>query len=400
MAGNLNYYFFSKRMQVGFFSFKEKMPYLKKCSVALISFVIFTQAPRAQFKTLPPGDNPRASVSEQVGLCDITFTYNRPGVKGRGGKIFGKLIPWGFGRAGVGTADSIPWRAGANENTTVNFSTDVFIGGKEVKAGKYSFFVAPYADGTAMVILNAETTGWGSFNYNPAKDVLRTIIKTSTLPHTDQMQERMLFEFSNQSENKVTVLLKWEYLVFPIKIETDYLKNQVDVYRQVLQGQNGFLPQSWLTAIHFCIARNYNLPEALKWAEYITSAKFGGGTRNFQTLKSLSILYDRNGQPEKAKPVFEEALAKAGENDLARYADELIAQTKFTEATALLLTADKKFPQSVDIYTSLVQSLSGMKEYKRALAFAKKAQPLCKSEFHKKFVETAIAHLKEGRGIE
>src|SRR5712692_3705668 len=51
----------------------------------------------------------RGTVSQRLGLTDITITYHRPGVGGR--EIWGKTVP--FGKV---------WRAGANENTTITFS--------------------------------------------------------------------------------------------------------------------------------------------------------------------------------------------------------------------------------------------------------------------------------------
>ncbi|HEY8931638.1 MAG TPA: DUF2911 domain-containing protein, partial [Mucilaginibacter sp.] len=91
--------------------------------------------------SLPSGGNKRASVSEQVGLTNVTIVYSRPKVKGRDGKIWGGLIPAGYTDQGFGTSKAAPWRAGANENTTIEFSTDVKIEGQALAAGKYGFFI-------------------------------------------------------------------------------------------------------------------------------------------------------------------------------------------------------------------------------------------------------------------
>ena len=68
----------------------------------------------AQQNLTQPRVSQQASVSQRVGLTDITINYHRPGVKGR--EIWGKLVPY----------DQV-WRAGANENTTISFSTRVKI---------------------------------------------------------------------------------------------------------------------------------------------------------------------------------------------------------------------------------------------------------------------------------
>jgi hypothetical protein len=70
----------------------------------------------------PDGGNRKASVSEQVGIVKIAINYNRPRVKGREGKIWNTTVAhYGFVDLGHGTSHAAPWRAGANENTTMSF---------------------------------------------------------------------------------------------------------------------------------------------------------------------------------------------------------------------------------------------------------------------------------------
>src|SRR6478735_4575259 len=91
---------------------------------------------------LPSGGNKKAMVGERIGLTDVMIHYDRPGVKGREGKIWGQLVPVGFIDQGFGNAKAAPWRAGANENTTIEFSTDVTVEGQKLNAGKYGFYIA------------------------------------------------------------------------------------------------------------------------------------------------------------------------------------------------------------------------------------------------------------------
>ena len=80
----------------------------------------------------PDGGNRKASVSEQVGIVQIAINYSRPGVKGREGKIYNTPVAhYGFADQGHGTSYAAPWRAGANENTTMSFSHPVKIEGKD-----------------------------------------------------------------------------------------------------------------------------------------------------------------------------------------------------------------------------------------------------------------------------
>src|SRR5690348_7335432 len=83
-------------------------------------------------KLTTPDASPAASVSQTVGLTKIDVSYHRPAVGGR--KVWGGLVPFGE-----------VWRAGANENTTVTFSSPVKIGGKVLHAGTYGLHMLPTA---------------------------------------------------------------------------------------------------------------------------------------------------------------------------------------------------------------------------------------------------------------
>src|SRR5881398_3419970 len=97
-----------------------------KLSFLLGCFFCFSVSLKAQITLtgLPSGGNKKAVIGERIGLTDITIHYDRPRVKGREGKIWGQLIPAGFVDQGFGSSKAAPWRAGANESTTIEFSKD------------------------------------------------------------------------------------------------------------------------------------------------------------------------------------------------------------------------------------------------------------------------------------
>src|SRR5579872_6640603 len=101
-------------------------------------------------------DLPRASqhavVMQRIGLTDITINYHRPLVNGR--KIWGNLAPYGQ-----------VWRAGANENTTIEFSTPVSVEGKPLPKGIYGLHMIP-GEQEWTIIFSKSATSWGSFSYN------------------------------------------------------------------------------------------------------------------------------------------------------------------------------------------------------------------------------------------
>lgn len=145
--------------------------------------------------------SPKAEVMQQVGLTDIRIIYSRPGVKGR--VIWGKLVPY----------DAV-WRAGANEATKFIFSTDVYIEGKLLKKGYYSFFAIPGKNEWTL-IFNKVADQWGAFEYNESQDALRIKVK----PEKGNMQEWLAYTITKTSDTSAIIRLEWEKLRVPFKVE-------------------------------------------------------------------------------------------------------------------------------------------------------------------------------------
>ena len=149
----------------------------------------------------PPRLSPEASVYEKVGYTDVTIVYCRPGVKDR--KIWGDIVPY-----------NEVWRTGANEATTIEFSKDVKIEGKDVPAGKYSLFTIP-GEKEWTVIINKQAEQWGAFNYNQDEDLVRFKVK----PEKGSFAERLLFTFDYVSPYTAKVVCQWENVKVSFTIE-------------------------------------------------------------------------------------------------------------------------------------------------------------------------------------
>src|SRR5215212_11379209 len=111
--------------------------YLFLLTVILFAVSSFAQVPYNS--AVPNGYTKKATVSEQVGLTQVTITYHRPAVNGREGKIWGGVVHNAFIVQGFGSGNPAPWRAGANENTTIELDNDVKIEGQPLLKGKYGF---------------------------------------------------------------------------------------------------------------------------------------------------------------------------------------------------------------------------------------------------------------------
>ncbi len=181
---------------------------------ASILFLSFTASAQMQ-KAKKPRLSLKAGVYQRIGInTDINISYSRPGVKGR--KIWGGLVPYGLAPGNdESKGKPFPWRGGANECTTIDFSKDVMIDGHKLPAGKYSMDFIP-EEKEWTVIFNKDTTLWGSFLYNEKEDALRIKVTPIEAP----FQEWLTYGFDNLAGTSCTAYLWWEKLKVPFKIET------------------------------------------------------------------------------------------------------------------------------------------------------------------------------------
>lgn len=344
--------------------------------------------------TLPSGGNKKASVSERIGLTDVTVYYSRPGVKGREGKIWGELVHAGYIDQGFGNSKAAPWRAGANENTVIEFSTPVKINGRDLPAGKYGFFIA-YDPGECTVIFSRNSGSWGSYYYNEKEDALRVKVKPEAL---DKPVEWLKYEFMNQTENSATIALQWEKLMIPFSVEVDYINTQLQTFRNELQTEKGFMWISWDQAANWCLQRNVNLEQALTWADTATSAIFGGD-KAFQAWSTKAQILEKLNRTDEAAATIKQALSFASMNEMHYYGRQLIIQKKFKEALEVFKTNHQKNPKQFITLVGMVRGLSANADYKGALKYANQALPLAQDPLNKKSVETMIEKLKAGKDV-
>ena len=191
------------------------MKYLK-ASISLISVLLFllsfplsTIAQKGEIRA-----SLKASVSQRLGAeTDITIEYSRPGVKGR--VIWGKLVPYGMAPGNeYSEGKPFPWRAGANENTTIEFNKDILIEGQKLSAGKYGIHMIP-SEKEWIIIFSKNNSAWGSFSYNQEEDALRITVTPVKITH----QEWLIFGFEELAGTSITAYLHWEKIKVPFKIK-------------------------------------------------------------------------------------------------------------------------------------------------------------------------------------
>jgi hypothetical protein len=225
-----------------------------------------------------PKQSPRASVSQTVGLTTVSITYDRPAVNGR--EVWGKLVPY----------DTV-WRAGANENTVIEFSSPVRIGGKPIAAGRYGLHMIP-RQGEWTIILSRQANAWGSFSYDPKEDALRV----PATPTTGAMHERLAYTLDDPTEEGVVATLRWDKLAVPFLIEVDSKRVVTDSLREQLRGLGRFFWQPWSQAAAWCAANGVNLAEATQWIDRSIAIN-----ENFTNLRVKAALLGQRGDEAGAR---------------------------------------------------------------------------------------------------
>lgn len=351
---------------------------------ALLGAVIFLCAElvKAQAVTTPPGGgNQRSVVTQYIGsLVTVTVDYNSPDVHApngddRRGKIWGQLVPYGLNSLGFGasTAENpSPWRAGANQNTTIEFSHNVEVQGKALAAGKYGLHIIPQESGPWTVIFSNNSGAWGSFFYTPDDDALRV---EATSEESDY-NEWLTYEFTDRQPEQATLALKWEDLKVSFTITVPNMKEvYVSNLRNELQNTPGFNWQGWAAAANYCATNDVNLEEALTWAESGISAPFIG-QKNWTTLSAKAAVLNKLNRTDEAIATMDEAIDDPSGTAFAihGYGRTLIGQGQKEKALDVFKRNHKKFDGAWPTNYGLARGYSANGDFKNALKYLKVAQ--------------------------
>lgn len=292
----------------------------KKLSLTLSLFLL-AMTVCAQNLTLPR-QSQFASVTQRVGISDVTITYHSPAKNGRA--IWGSLVPYGQ-----------IWRAGANENTTITLSHDAKIEGEEVSAGTYGLFIWPKDESNVRVLLSKYAQSWGTVY--PAEDELVAMVdaKTTKIPS----QEWLSYDFINRSGSNATAVLRWDNMEIPFTISFDIPEIVVDNLRAELKGPAGFSWRGYSQAAGYCLQNDVHLDEAMAWVDQ--SIQMGKGFSNLQVKAGLLA---KQGKTEEAKNVMEEAIPMANAFQLNQYGYQLLGAGDTKGAIEVFAMNVKKNP--------------------------------------------------------
>jgi hypothetical protein len=268
-----------------------------------------------------PRVSQRGTVTQRIGLTDVTITYHRPAVGGR--EIWGKTVPY-----------EKVWRSGANENTTITFTDDVSVEGKPLTAGTYGLHMIPNKD-EWTVIFSKNSTSWGSFSYDEKEDALRVTVK----PHAAESTEYLTYVFDEVKPDSAAATLRWEKLAVPFHVSVD---NKAVVLRSIkneLRSVGGFTWSGYDEAANWCLDNNYELEQAMKWED--TSIQ---NEERFENWETKSRILDAMGRKDEGAKALSTALEKASAVQLYVYARGLQRGGNAKRAFELYPQVPKKDP--------------------------------------------------------
>jgi len=343
----------------------------RSLSLALTALLATAGAALAQLPPLnTPQASPEAKVSQVVGLTDISIDYHRPAVNKR--TVWGDLVPYGQ-----------VWRAGANENTTIEFSSPVTVGGKKVPAGRYGLHMLPSDKGWS-VMLSSTSTAWGSFSYDEKEDVVRFPVT----PKPADFEERLEYRFENPTETSVDVVMQWEKLAvsFPITVDTNAVV--LESLQKQLRGLSRFGWQAWNQAAQWALQHDA-LPQATEWADHSI-----GMQKTFANLRTKAAILEKQGDAKGAEDLRAQAMKIATEADVNQVAYQLLGQKKTDEAIALFRKNVKDYPNSWNVYDSLGEGLAAKGDTKAAVENYTKAMSMTTDPVQKKRIQDVLAKMK------
>lgn len=274
------------------------MPSFSRLLPAFVLAVLVTAPLRAQNRTLTtPELSPRARVEQTVGLTELSVDYHRPAVRGR--EVWGALVPFGE-----------VWRAGANENTVFETSTDIQIQDQALPAGRYGLHAIPDED-TWTIIFSTMADAWGSYTYDPDEDALRVTVSPRSAPHA----ERLAYRFDAPEEDTVILVLHWAEVEVPVSIAVDTPGVVLASMERELRGIPGFFAEGWNQIAEYALDHNRRLGDALDWVEVSIQRQ-----PSFANRMTKAGLLAALGQDREAAEVREDAFANATPDEVRAWA--------------------------------------------------------------------------------
>ncbi len=280
-------------------------------AIMRVIFILFISgmlvAAFAQEKIQTPRPSPGVTLTQQIGVMEVTVKYSRPGIKDR--EIYGGLVPFGE-----------LWRTGANATTSFTFSDDVTIEGNKVPAGEYGLYTIPTTD--EWTIIFNKNLGWGTGAYKEEDDVARFTVKPEKMAHT---VETFTIEFGNIKDNWAYVVLSWENTMVKFKIEFDVDSKVMAQIDKEMAAPEKTHENNYYAAADYYYNHDKDLNKALAWVNKAIEKKADA----FWMIRLKSQIQAKMGNYKDAIETAKlgmEAAKNAGNDQYVKFNQDAIAE--------------------------------------------------------------------------
>lgn len=275
--------------------------------ILLLSAIFCYSFISAQIKS--PQPSPTATITQKVGVSNISVEYSRPGAKER--EIFGGLVSYGK-----------MWRTGANKATKITFNENCVFGGAKVKKGSYSLFTIP-GEKEWTVVLNKNTELWGVGEYDEKNQVCSIVSKAI---ETKGFTESFTIDFGTFQSFSAIMSLKWANTKIDIKIESLAAKKLEKQYLELLT--KGPSASDYYNGAKFFADNTSEYEMALEWINTAIDKRPDAFWMQFHKARILKKMGNKKESISVAEEVI--ALAKEKKDDYGyiKRSEDLIKSMK------------------------------------------------------------------------
>lgn len=259
----------------------------------------------AQVKT--PAPSTGATVTQTVGLTDITVEYSRPSARDR--EIMGALVPFGE-----------VWRTGANQVTKITLSGDISIQGETLKKGSYAILTVPNQKTWEVHFYTYESSNWSSYTKKEADVVVKTDSKKS-----EMKMESFSISFDGMDAGKATMYFAWENTIVPLSIDTKVDAAVMESIDKMLAGPSAGDYYTMGSYIYDSGREGKELEQALEYVQKATKVE----EPRFWQVRKEALILAKLGKTKEAIKTAElsmELAEKANNNDYVKMNKASIAE--------------------------------------------------------------------------
>lgn len=142
-----------------------------------------------------------ALLVQSLGATQVRVRYNRPSARGRA--LFGGIVPW----------DSV-WCPGADEATTFETTSDLYVGRALLREGKYSVWAIPRAAAPWTFIFSKKANTYHVPYPGAGRDALRINVQ----PARGAFVESLQYGFPVATPDSAVLEMRWGDVVIPIRL--------------------------------------------------------------------------------------------------------------------------------------------------------------------------------------